>query len=74
MKTEDVLVSHALAIYYAERSVHPDFVPFEGHPSTEDVCIAALAAALRVERERVAELEGQLEARIAELASIGDGE
>jgi hypothetical protein len=47
-------------------------------------CISGLASALRAERERVAdldrleervaELEAQLEARIAELASSGDGE
>jgi len=37
-------------------------------------CILAVVAALWAERERVAELEEQLEARIAELASIGDGE
>ena len=36
--------------------------------------IVDLVAEVRALRERVAELEEQLEARIAELASIGDGE
>ena len=69
-----VLDDFALTIAQSELRARPDFVPFEGSPSAEDFCIAALAAALQAERRRVAELEEQLEARIAELASIGDGE
>ena len=52
-----VLDDFALTIAQSEFRARPDFVPFEGSPSAEDFCIAALAAALRAERRRVAELE-----------------
>ena len=67
--TEDPLEKHHGLIAVAERG------QLEGHAHMVGLqCIADLAAALREERARVAELEEQLEARIAELASIGDGE
>ena len=46
-----VLDDFALTISQSEFRARPDFVPFEGSPSTEDFCIAALAAALRALRE-----------------------
>ena len=47
-----VLADFALTIAQSEFRARPDFVPFEGSPSAEDFCIAALAAALRAERRR----------------------
>ena len=67
--SEDVLKKWATTIREAEWISKRQ--PFVG---SDCLCIADLVAALREERERVAELEEQLEARIAELASVGDGE
>jgi hypothetical protein len=48
----DVLKDFAFTIMQSEFRARPDFVPFEGSPSTEELCIAALAAEVRALRER----------------------
>lgn len=55
-----VLDDFALTIAQSEFRARPDFVPFEGSPSTEDFCIAALAAALRALREERDALREQM--------------